>query len=313
MKFIVKKILTLIITLLIVSLLAFLAFSVIPGDPTTKILGTEATEEAKAALRAELGLDRPVLVRYIDWLFDFIKGDFGKSYNYNMSVNEMLADKLPITAVLAVMSFAFTIVISIPLGLLFGGIRSKAADTASTAANQVVMSIPAFFIGIMVCYLCGNVLKMFVPGMFISYKENALEFVKYLSFAALSIAIPRSAMAIKMLKGSINSELSKNYVLTAKAKGNSRFMILSRHVFKNALVPVISFLAVSLAEIMTSAIVIEQVFTIPGIGRLLLSSISSRDFPVVLAIVVIMASWIVVINFLADLLYQAIDPRIRIK
>lgn len=313
MKFIVKKILTLIITLLIVSLLAFLAFSVIPGDPTTKILGTEATEEAKAALRAELGLDRPVLVRYIDWLFGFIKGDFGKSYNYNMSVNEMLADKLPITAVLAVMSFAFTIVISIPLGLLFGGIRSKAADTASTAANQVVMSIPAFFIGIMVCYLCGNVLKMFVPGMFISYKENALEFVKYLSFAALSIAIPRSAMAIKMLKGSINSELSKNYVLTAKAKGNSRFMILSRHVFKNALVPVISFLAVSLAEIMTSAIVIEQVFTIPGIGRLLLSSISSRDFPVVLAIVVIMASWIVVINFLADLLYQAIDPRIRIK
>ena len=116
-----------------------------------------------------------------------------------------------------------------------------------------------------------------------------------------------------MLKGSINSELSKNYVLTAKAKGNSRFMILSRHIFKNALVPVISFLAVSLAEIMTSAIVIEQVFTIPGIGRLLLSSISSRDFPVVLAIVVIMASWIVVINFLADLLYQAIDPRIRIK
>ncbi len=313
MKFIVKKILTLIITLLIVSLLAFLAFSVIPGDPTTKILGTEATEEAKAALRAELGLDRPVFIRYIDWLFNFVRGDFGKSYNYNMSVNEMLADKLPITAALAVMSFAFTIVISIPLGLLFGGIRSKAADTASTAANQVVMSIPAFFIGIMVCYLCGNVLKIFVPGMFISYKENALEFVKYLSFAALSIAIPRSAMAVKMLKGSINSELSKNYVLTAKAKGNSRFMILSRHVFKNALVPVISFLAVSLAEIMTSAIVIEQVFTIPGIGRLLLSSISSRDFPVVLAIVVIMASWIVVINFLADLLYQAIDPRIRIK
>ncbi len=313
MKFIVKKVLTLIITLLMVSLLAFLAFSVIPGDPTTKILGTEATEEAKALLRAELGLDRPVFVRYIDWLLNFIKGNFGKSYNYNMSVNEMLADKFPITAALTVMSFAFTIVITIPLGLVFGGVKSKAIDTASTAANQVVMSVPAFFIGILVCYLCGNVLKMFVPGMFVSYKENAGEFVKYISFAALSIAIPRAAMAIKMLKGSISSELGKSYVLTAKARGNSRTMILIRHVFKNALVPVISFLAVSLAEIMTGAIIIEQVFTIPGVGRLLLSSISSRDFPVVLAIVVIMASWIVVINFLADVLYQAIDPRIRIK
>lgn len=313
MKYIVKKVLTLIITLLIVSLLAFLAFSVIPGDPTTKMLGTEATEEAKAALRAELGLDRPVFVRYIDWLFSFIGGDFGTSYNYNMPVSEMLADKLPITAALTVMGFALTVIIALPLGLFAGSIKNKAADTATTAANQVVMSIPAFFIGIMICYLCGNVLKMFVPGMFVSYNENPAAFVKYLSFAALSIAIPRAAMTIKMLKGSISSEMAKNYVITATSRGNSRVMVLIKHVFKNALVPVISFLAVSLAEIMTGAIIIEQVFTIPGIGRLLLSSISSRDFPVVLAIVVIMASWIVIINFVADVLYQLIDPRIRIK
>ncbi len=313
MKYIIKKVLTLIITLLIVSLLAFLAFSVIPGDPTTKMLGTEATDEAKAQLRAELGLDRPVFIRYIDWLFNFIKGDFGTSYSYSMPVSQMLADKLPITAALTVMSFALTVVIALPIGLLFGSIRSKGLDTAATAANQVVMSIPAFFIGIMICYLCGNILKMFVPGMFVQYSENPAEFVKYLAFASLSIAIPRAAMAIKMLKGSISSEMTKNYVLTATARGNSRISVLIKHVFKNALVPVISFLAVSLAEIMTGAIIIEQVFTIPGIGRLLLSSISSRDFPVVLAIVVILASWIVIINFVADILYQLIDPRIRIK
>lgn len=313
MKYIIKKVLTLIITLLIVSLLAFLAFSVIPGDPTTKMLGTEASDEAKAQLRAELGLDRPVFIRYIDWLFDFIRGDFGTSYSYSMPVSQMLADKLPITAALTVMSFALTVVIALPIGLLFGSIRSKGLDTAATTANQVVMSIPAFFIGIMVCYLCGNILKMFVPGMFVQYSENPSEFVKYLAFASLSIAIPRAAMAIKMLKGSIASEMTKNYVLTATARGNSRLSVLIKHVFKNALVPVISFLAVSLAEIMTGAIIIEQVFTIPGIGRLLLSSISSRDFPVVLAIVVILASWIVIINFVADVLYQLIDPRIRIK
>ncbi len=313
MKYIIKKVLTLIITLLIVSLLAFLAFSVIPGDPTTKMLGTEASPDAIAQLKAELGLDKPVFIRYINWLFGFIKGDFGTSYSYNMPVSQMIVDKLPITAALTVMAFALTVVISIPLGLLAGSIRSKVADTAATAANQVVMSIPAFFIGIMVCYVCGNIMKLFVPGMFIHYSESPMEFVKYLAFAALSIAIPRSAMAIKMLKGSISSELSKNYVLTATARGNSRWMVLIKHVFKNALVPVISFLAISLAEIMTGAIIIEQVFTIPGIGRLLLASISSRDFPVVLAIVVIMASWIVIINFIADVLYQLIDPRIRIK
>ncbi len=313
MKYIFKKILTLIITLLIVSLLAFLAFSVIPGDPTTKMLGTEATEEAKAALRAELGLDRPVFIRYIDWLTSFVCGDFGTSYNYNMPVSEMLADKLPITAALTVMGFALTVIIAIPLGLLAGCIKSKAADTVTTAANQVVMSIPAFFIGILICYLCGNVLKMFVPGMFVSYDESPAQFVKYISFAALSVAIPRAAMTIKMLKGSILGEMSKNYVVTAISRGNSRITVLVKHVFKNALVSVISFLAVSLAEIMTGAIIVEQVFTIPGIGRLLLSSISSRDFPVVLAIVVIMASWIVIVNFAADVLYRLIDPRIRIK
>lgn len=313
MKYVIKKVSTLIITLLIVSILAFLSFSVITGDPTTKILGTEATSEAIAQLRSELGLDKNVFLRYFDWLFNFLKGDFGVSYSYNMPVKEMISDKLLITAVLVVIGFAFTVLLSIPFGLISGSIKNKTADVLDTTANQVVMSIPAFFIGILICYFFGNILKFFVPGMFISYKENVAEFVKYISFATLSIAIPRAAMTAKMLKGSINSELSKNYVLTAKSKGNSPIKILFRHVFKNSMVSVVSFLTVSLAEIMTSAIIVEQVFTIPGIGRLLLSSISSRDYPVVLAIVMIMATFVVVINFLADIIYSIIDPRIKIS
>ena len=313
MKYAAKKFLTLIITLFIVSLLAFLAFQVIPGDPTTKMLGTEATEEAKAALRAQLGLDGPVIARYFNWLFAFLKGDMGTSYSYQMPVSQMLADKLPITFLLSIMSFALTVVVSIPLGILAGSAKSKTADVAISTANQVVMSIPAFFIGIFATYLFGNILHWFSTGEFVSYKESWSGCLGYLVLPAVSIAIPRIAMTVRMLRSSIISELQKDYVRTARSRGAGRGTILIRHVLKNALIPVITFLAVSAAEIMTGSIIIEQVFAIPGVSRLLLASISGRDFPVVQAIVVILAAWIVVINFVADLLYQLVDPRLRLR
>ena len=313
MKYAAKKFLTLIITLFIVSLLAFLAFQVIPGDPTTKMLGTEATEEARAALRAELGLDGNVLARYFRWLGDFLRGDMGISYSYQMPVSQMLADKLPITFLLSAMSFLFTVALSIPLGILVGSARSKAMDVAISALDQMVMSVPPFFLGILATYLFGTVLNLFSTGNFVSYTVSWSGCLGYLVLPALSIAIPRVAMTVKMLRSSILSELERDYVRTARSRGADRRRILSRHVLKNALIPVITFLAVSAAEIMTGSIIIEQVFAIPGVSRLLLASISSRDFPVVQAIVVILAAWIVLVNFAADLLYQLADPRIRLK
>ena len=313
MKYTAKKLFTLIITLLIVSLLAFLAFQVIPASPATKILGMEATPEEIEALETEMGLNRPVLVRYGEWLWNALHGDFGQSYNYHMPVTEMIAPKLAITAVLTVMSFLFTIVLSFPLGVLAGSIRSKGLDSAFAALDQIVMSVPAFFIGILACYLFGIVLKIFTPGAFVSFEESWGRCLSYLVLPALSIAIPRIAMTVKMMRSAIHNELKQDYVRTARSRGNSRNSILVRHVLKNALIPVITFLAVSAAEIMTGTIIIEQVFTIPGIGRLLLASIHNRDFMVVQAIVVIMAAWIVMVNFVADLLYQLVDPRIRLK
>ena len=313
MKYTAKKFLTLIITLFIVSLLAFLAFQVIPGDPTTKMLGTEATEEARAALRAELGLDGPVLVRYWNWLTAFLRGDMGTSYSYQMPVREMLADKLPVTFLLAVMAFAFTVVISIPLGIWAGSAKSKAADVVISMLDQIVMSVPPFFVGILATYLFGTILNVFSAGSFVSYQESWSGCLSYLVLPALSIAIPRIAMTVRMLRSSIISELERDYVRTARSRGAARRAILSRHVLKNALIPVITFLAVAAAEIMTGSIIIERVFAIPGISQLLMTSISGRDFPVVQAIVVILAAWIVVVNFAADLLYQLADPRIRLK
>lgn len=311
MKYILKKTCALIITLFIVSLLAFLAFQIIPGDPTTQLLGTEATEEARQELRHELGLDRPVLLRYFDWLGGFVRGDMGESYSYRMPVSEMLSDKLPVTALLTLLSFAFTIVLSIPLGIWAGSTKSRIMDLSITALDQIIMSVPPFFIGMLACYFLGNVLKLFVPGNFVSYTESWAGFLGYMALPALAIAIPRIAMTVKMLRSSIQSQLQQDYVRTSRSRGSSRAVILRRHVLKNAMIPVISFLAVSAAEIMTGSIIIEQVFTIPGVSRLLLASISNRDFPVVQAIVMVMAAWIVIVNFAADLLYQLADPRIR--
>lgn len=313
MRYIFKKLGALIVTLLIISILAFLAFQVIPGDPTTKMLGTQATPERVEALREKLGLDKPVAERYADWLGGVFTGDLGRSYNYTMPVTEMLSGKLPVTLVLSAMSFAMVVLISIPLSLLLAKYEGGIFDRAVTILNQVTMSVPPFFIGILFTFIFGLVFKLFTPGSFVSYADNRGGFIAYLIFPALAIALPKSAMVIKLFRSSILGEMEKDYIRTAYSRGNSRAMVLQRHVLRNAVIPVITFLAATLADIVAGSIIIEQVFSIPGIGRLLLSSISNRDFPVVQAIIVFMAALVVTVNFIADIAYQYIDPRIRLN
>ena len=266
MKLVLKKIISLIITLFIVSLLAFLAFQIIPGDPTTKLLGTNATPEKVAQLRSQLGLDRPVLIRYMDWLVSFVKGDFGTSYTYNRAVSTLLSDKLPVTVLLTVLSFLITAIVSFPIGIWAGNTRNKWVDHVFVILDQILMAIPPFFFGIVSCFVFGIILKWFMPGNFISLSESVSGCISYLILPAICLALPRIA------------------------RGLSSAGIMRRHILKNAMIPVVTFLAVSAAEIMTGTIIIEQVFTIPGTGRLLVSSIGNRDFPVVQAIVVILAA-----------------------
>jgi len=311
MKLVLKKIISLIITLFIVSLLAFLAFQIIPGDPTTKLLGTNATPEKVAQLRSQLGLDRPVLIRYMDWLVSFVKGEFGTSYTYNRAVSTLLSDKLPVTVLLTVLSFLITAAVSLPIGIWAGSTRNKWVDHVFVILDQILMAIPPFFFGIVFCFVFGIVLRWFMPGNFISLSESVSGCISYLILPAICLALPRIAMTVRMLRSSIQEELTQNYVYTARSRGLSRAGIMRRHILKNAMIPVVTFLAVSAAEIMTGTIIIEQVFTIPGTGRLLVSSIGNRDFPVVQAIIVILAAWIVIVNFAADMLNHWMDPRLR--
>ena len=312
MKYVIKKITGLIIALLIVSILAFLAFEIIPGDPARTILGTEATESRVQALREEMGLNRPLPQRYGQWVKDFVTGDMGISYFYQIPVRDMIGSKIPITVTMTVMAFCFILLLAVPVSVLSVRYENGWLDRLFLILNQIVMSVPPFFIGIILTVLFGLVFKMFTPGGYISYTESIPGFLGYLVLPSLAIALPKAAMTAKMFRSSLIAEMRQDYVRTAKSRGNSPWQVLFKHVIRNGILPVITFLGMAVADIIANSIVIEQVFGIPGLGRTLISSISKRDYPVVEAIIVLIAVVILVINVIVDLLYKKLDKRIDV-
>lgn len=312
MKTVLKRLGLLVLTLLLVTVFAFAAFSILPGDPTGAILGTEATDEQIAALRAKLGLDQPLWLRYVTWVGNFVTGNFGESYTYEKPVSKLLAPLIPVTLTVAAIAFVLILLISLPVGILTARHAGKIPDRVLTVLNQVVMSVPGFILGIGLTYLFSLVLHWFTLGDFsASAGQGAWAYVRYLFFPALAIAVPKSAMVVKMLRGAILAEMGQDYVRTAYSKGNSMTSALRRHVLRNAMIPVVTFLAVTVADIVAGSIVVEQVFAIPGMGQMLVTSINNKDYPVVQAIIVLIGAVVVLCNFAADALYRVMDPRLR--
>ncbi len=310
MRYSLKKIGTMLLTMLIVSFLTFAAFSMLSGDAAERLLGTQATPERLEALRVELGLNKPLLIRYGHWLLDFISGDLGQSYQYSLPVSTLIAQRIAPTLTLTVMALVLIVVISIPLGVFSAKYPGGKLDKCLTVGNQILMSVPPFFTGILFTYFFGLLLGLFVSGAFPDTR-NFGPYLGYLFFPALAIALPRIAMTVRLLRGCILEEAKRDYVRTSMSRGRSRGDILYRHVLKNTLVPLVTFLALTVAELVAGSVIIEQVFSVPGIGRLLLSSISNRDYPVAQAIVVLLAFWVVLCNLLGDLISRRIDPRLR--
>ncbi len=319
MKYCGKKILTLIMTLFLVSVAAFLAFQIIPGDVVKSIVGEDASPEREEQLREELGLNKPPVARYFSWAGGVLRGDFGVSYRFSknmqemMPVKELIGDKLPVTLWLAGLSLLLIIVVSIPLGVLWAKSSSHFLDAVLGVITQAAMAVPSFFLGILVTFLFGIVFRAFTPGGYVSYKENFAGFLGYLLFPALSIAIPKIAMTARFLRNSMLTEMGSDYVRTAYSKGCTKRRVMYGHVLRNAMMPVVTFLGMIIAEIVAGSIVIEQVFGLPGIGRLLISSISTRDFPVVEILILYITFVVIFVYFLVDILYRIIDPRISEK
>lgn len=311
MKQALKKLGAFLLTMVIVSFVTFLAFQLIPGDPVTHMLGTSYTPERADALREQLGLKGPLLVRYWDWLKGFITGAMGTSYSYNLPVSQLVGEKVGNTLALNALTFVLIVALSLPIGLFTVRRHGGAADRCLTVVNQVIMAVPPFFTGILFTWLFSVVLS-WLPGTFIEFSQDPVGYWKCLFFPALALALPRIAMTVRMLRSTLLEELHRDYVRTAISRGNDSRAALYRHALKNALPPVVTFLAQTMAEIVASSIVVEQVFSIPGLGRLLLASINSSDWPVVQAIVVLLALWVMLAGTVADLINQRIDPRLRL-
>ena len=313
MRYAGKKLLTMFLTLFAVTLFVFLAFHVISGDPASSMLGTEATPAKLEALREEMGLNDPVLVQYGRWAGRFLMGDMGTSYSYRMPVSNMVTDKIPVTLTLTILAFLMMVLISIPLGIYTAKHAGGFIDRTIYILNQIIMAFPPFFSGILITLLFGKMFKLFTPGGYVSYEKSFSGFVGYLFFPALAIALPKAAMAVKLLRSSVISESRLDYVRTAYSRGNRTNDVLYKHVLKNALIPVVTFLGMALTDMIAGSIIIEQVFSIPGLGRILLISISNRDYPVVMAIIVCICLLVLIVNMIVDLVYGLIDPRISVK
>jgi ABC-type dipeptide/oligopeptide/nickel transport system permease component len=313
MGFIGKRLVTTVLTLILVSILTFGASRLIPGDTALLSLGVEASQERLEAMRAEMGLDRSLPAQYFSWLYKFLTGRLGGSARFRgASVSELILRRFPVTLSLAGLSFVFIVLIALPVSLLSVKKEKSLSDRIVTTLTAFGISIPGFFLGVLFIWIFGVLLRLFVPGAYIAYEEYRAAFSRYLVFPALTIALPNAALVVKFLRSSIFREFQSGYVRTARSKGAGRGHILRRHVLKNACLPAITLLGMITGEILSGSIVIEQVFSIPGIGRLLIASIAARDYPVIETLVVYIAFAVILANTLADILIQIIDPRIRL-
>jgi peptide/nickel transport system permease protein len=295
----------LLLTVLLISTIIFFVIRVIPGDPALVIAGIDATKEDIQAIRAQLGTDRPLIVQYLSWLSDIVRLDFGTSMISGQPVKQLILERFPITLSLAVMGIVISILIAVPLGVLSAVKRWSFWDYLGMVFSQIGMAIPSFWLGIMLLLLLAVKIKIF--PLFGSGS------ISHLILPSLSLGIARAAVLLRLTRASMVEELSKEYVITARSKGLTERMVKYKHALKNALLPVITVAGIQLGYMLGGAIIIEQVFSLPGLGRLFLFGVYQRDFPLIQGGVVFVAVIFSLINFVVDLFYSVVNPKIRIR
>ena len=310
LRYTLKRLTSLAVSLLVASLVIFLVVEVAPGDPASYMLGINAQPETVAALRAELGLDVPKYQRYFAWVGGMLIGDFGTSYTYRTPVAQMIADRLWVSLPLALMALTLSTCIAFPAGLYAAARRGQPGDVAVMGATQLGVAVPNFWFAMLLVLLFAIKLGWFSAGGFPGW-DDPLQALKSLTLPAIALALPQAAILTRVMRSSLLDILGEDFMRTARAKGLSRRQALWRHALRNALIPVLTIIGLQFSFLLAGAIIIEQVFFLPGLGRLIFQSITQRDLIVVESVVMLLVFAVIVVNFAVDLAYAAVDPRLR--
>ncbi|PLX35919.1 MAG: peptide ABC transporter [Hyphomicrobiales bacterium] len=309
--FLARRLAGLFATALVTSLVVFLVMEVLPGDPAAVMLGVNAEADTLAALRHEMGFDRPLMERYLAFAGGLIVGDFGTSYTYGVPVSELILDRIMVSVPLAVMAIVLSTLIALPLGVLAAARHGKGTDAAIMGFAQIGVAVPNFWLGLLLILLFSVNLKWMPAGGFAGWDQGLWAGVKSLILPAIALALPQAAILARVTRSSVLETLHEDYVRTARAKGLSRARTLWHHAARNALIPVVTIMGLQFSFLLAGTIIIENVFTLPGLGRLIFQAISQRDLIVVESVVVLLAVAVILINFLVDIAYGLIDPRLR--
>ncbi len=312
-KYLIKKLITLLILLFLVSIIVYSVLFVLPGDPAEIILGINATPETLANLRAELGLDKSFWVQYAEWIGNLLKGQSSRSINYDIPVNDLILSRLAVTGPLALMAILFAVIISIPLGIYAARHQNRPADIGVMFFTQLGLATPEFWLGILLILLLSVKLGWFSAGGFPGWSVSFWGSAKALLLPAFALGVIRASILTRLTRSSMLEVLQEDYVRTARAKGLREQTVIYVHALRNALIPVLTILGLQLGQLMAGAIIIENVYYLPGLGRLVFQAIGQRDLPVVREIVLFMAAAVILVNFIIDLTYASIDPRIRLE
>ena len=310
--FLIKRLSTFVATLLAASVLIFMVQGVLPGNAAQVMLGESATPESVAALSAKLGLDQTAPVRYGRWVEGLLIGDLGNSVSYDVPVADLIAERLAVTAPLALMAMLLTTVIALALGIYAASHHNQAGDVGVMAASQLGIAIPNFWFAILLILVFAVKLQWFSAGGFSGWADDPWQAFKALVLPAVALAVVQAAILARITRSAVLDVLREDFVRTARAKGLSRRRVLWRHVLRNAFVPVLTVMGLQFASLLTGTVVIENVFSLPGLGRLIFQAISNRDILVVQNVVMLLAASVIVINFVVDVLYAVIDPRLKV-
>ena len=313
--FLLKRFATFLATLAVASVLVFAVLELLPGNAAEVILGDTATPESLAALQAKLGLDRPPLQRYTDWVGGLLQGQTAQSISYDTPTAELIAERMRVTLPLAVLSMALTVVLALALGIYAASHHNRLGDVGVMAASQVGIAIPNFWFAILLILLFAVKLQWVSAGGFPGWTEDdgggLWEGLQALILPSIALALVQAAILARVTRSAVLEVMREDFVRTARAKGLTRRQALWRHVLRNAMIPVLTVMGLQFANLITGTIVVENVFVLPGVGRLIFQAISNRDLVVVRDVVMLLAAVVVVVNFVVDVLYALIDPRLR--